>query len=60
MVFKIKSLSGNLISEILSIESVLYIGANKIDKSSVNKIKMLELAYRLNNSLSAVPIGILS
>lgn len=60
MVFKIKSLSGNLISEILSIESVLYIVANKIDKSSVNKIKMLELVYRLNNSLSAVPIGILS
>lgn len=47
---------GDSISEILSIESILSIVANKIDKSSVNEIKMFELAYRLNKSLSAVPI----
>lgn len=47
---------GDAISEILSIESVLSIVANKIDKDSVSEIKLFELAYRLNKNLSAVPI----
>lgn len=47
---------GDAISEILSIESVLSIVSNKIDKSSVSEIVMFELAYRLNKKLTAVPI----
>lgn len=47
---------GEAISEILSIECVLSIVANKIDKGNVNEIKVFELAYRLNKDLSAVPI----
>ena len=47
---------GEAISEILSIESVLSIVANKIDKGSVSNIKLFELAYRLNKDLSAVPV----
>ena len=47
---------GEAISEILSIESVLSIVANKIDKDHVNKIKLFELAYVLNRNMTAVPI----
>lgn len=47
---------GEAIGEILSIESVLSIVANKIDKESVSEIKLFELAYRLNKDLTAVPI----
>lgn len=47
---------GDAISEILSIDSVLSIVANKIDKNSTSEIKLFELAYRLNKDLSAVPI----
>lgn len=47
---------GEAISEILSIESVLSIVANKLDKDTGNEIKLFELAYRLNKDLSAVPI----
>ncbi len=47
---------GEAISEILDMESVLSIVANKIDKNSVSEIKMFELAYRLKRDLSAVPI----
>lgn len=48
--------TGEGIEEILSIESVLSIVANKIDKNSVSQIKLFELAYRLNKNMSAVPI----
>lgn len=47
---------GEAISEILSIESVLSIVANKIDKESVSRIKLFELAYRVNRDLTAVPV----
>lgn len=47
---------GEAISEILSIESVLSIVANKINKDKVNDIKLFELAYRLNRDYSAVPV----
>lgn len=47
---------GEAISEILSIESVLSIVANKIDKTTISEIQLFELAYRLNKDLSAVPI----
>lgn len=47
---------GEAISEILSIESVLSIVANKIDKDSVNDIKLFELAYMLNRNMTAVPV----
>ncbi|MDE7431061.1 MAG: hypothetical protein K2N34_03985 [Lachnospiraceae bacterium] len=47
---------GEAISEILSIESILSIVANKIDKNSVSEIVLFELAYRLKKDLSAVPI----
>ena len=47
---------GEAISQILNIESVLSIVANKIDKDSVSEIKLFELAYRLNKDLSAVLI----
>ena len=49
-------IKGNPIKEILSIESVLSIVANKIDKESISEIKLFELAYRLNKDLSAIPI----
>lgn len=47
---------GEPIGEILSIDSILSIVANKIDKNSISDIKSFELAYRLDRSLSAVPI----
>lgn len=47
---------GEAIDKILSIESVLSIVANRLDKSSVSDIRVFELAYMLNRDLSAVPI----
>lgn len=47
---------GEKITEILSLESVLSIIANKSDKKTINEIKLFELAYRLNKNLNAVPI----
>ena len=47
---------GEAINQIISVESVLSIVANKIDKKSVSDIRVFELAYMLNRDLSAVPI----
>ncbi|MDE5780600.1 MAG: hypothetical protein K2I03_03880 [Lachnospiraceae bacterium] len=47
---------GEAISEILSIESVLSIVANRIDRESVSEIRVFELAYRLDRNRTAVPI----
>lgn len=47
---------GDAITDILSIESVLSIVANKIDKESISEIKLFELAYKLKKDLTAVPI----
>lgn len=53
--YKVKR-QGDAITEILSIESVLSIVSNRIDKNSVSDIRVFELAYRLNRDLSAIPI----
>lgn len=47
---------GEAITEILSIESVLSIVANRIDEKSVSDIRVFELAYRLNRDLTAIPV----